>query len=317
MRVTVVGAGVVGLTAALRCAEAGHDVAVLARDLPLETTSAVAGGLWYPYRASPQERVTAWARAGYDELARLAREEPSAGVDLRQGVELLRRPLASAWWAAALPEEAGLRRLGAGQVPAGYAAGWRLVVPVVEMAVHLPWLRARVEAAGAPVTRASLRDLPEPRPGHVVVNATGLAARALADDGTVVPVRGQVVRVARPPALTDFVLDDSEPGRPLYVVPRRSDVVVGGTADEGEWDVRPDPATAERLLARAAALVPALSGAPVLGHRAGLRPVRPTVRLEAERRGGGTVVHCYGHGGAGVTLAWGCAAEVVRLVSEA
>jgi D-amino-acid oxidase len=42
----------------------------------------------------------------------------------------------------------------------------------------------------------------------------------------------------------------------------------------------------------------------------GLRPVRPTVRLEAE----GHVVHCYGHGGAGVTLAWGCGLEVAALL---
>lgn len=40
---------------------------------------------------------------------------------------------------------------------------------------------------------------------------------------------------------------------------------------------------------------------------------RPAVRLEDEARGAATVVHCYGDGGAGVTLAWGCAEEVVRL----
>ncbi|HET7458205.1 MAG TPA: hypothetical protein VFJ74_11185, partial [Gemmatimonadaceae bacterium] len=54
----------------------------------------------------------------------------------------------------------------------------------------------------------------------------------------------------------------------------------------------------------------------VVGDAVGLRPARPAVRLEAEPREGGTVVHCYGHGGAGVTLAWGCADEVVGLVAR-
>ena len=59
MRVIVVGAGVIGLSSALRLAEHGHDVAVLARDLPPETTSAVAAALWYPYHALPRDAVTA------------------------------------------------------------------------------------------------------------------------------------------------------------------------------------------------------------------------------------------------------------------
>jgi D-amino-acid oxidase len=41
----------------------------------------------------------------------------------------------------------------------------------------------------------------------------------------------------------------------------------------------------------------------------GLRPARPALRLEAERIGNATVIHNYGHGGAGFTLSWGCAEE--------
>ena len=61
MRAIVVGAGVVGLTAAVRLREAGIDANVVAREEPPETTSAVAAALWYPYRALPAERVTAWS----------------------------------------------------------------------------------------------------------------------------------------------------------------------------------------------------------------------------------------------------------------
>jgi D-amino-acid oxidase len=50
----------------------------------------------------------------------------------------------------------------------------------------------------------------------------------------------------------------------------------------------------------------------VLRHKVGLRPSRSAVRLERD----GRVVHCYGHGGAGVTLSWGCADEVVELVGS-
>nr|WP_238706080.1 FAD-dependent oxidoreductase [Serinicoccus marinus] len=97
--------------------------------------------------------------------------------------------------------------------------------------------------------------------------------------------------------------------RPDLRRPPRDDIVLGGTDQPGERDREPDPATAENILARAAALVPALAGARVLRHAVGLRPVRPQVRVERV----GDVIHCYGHGGAGVTLSWGCAAEVVEL----
>ena len=272
-RVIVVGAGVVGLCCAVRVLEDGHRVDVVARDLPLETTSAVAAALWYPYRARPYDRVAAWAATGYAELARLA--------------ELARVPPSPP-----------------------YADAWSFVAPVVEMPVHLRWLVSRVEALGGTVTRMALPALPDQ--ADVVVDATGLGARRMAGDPSLRPVRGQVVLVGQV-GLDRWWLVGSRP--PLYVVPRSRDIVVGGTDDEGEWDRRPNPAAARRVLERAVELVPDLARAPVLGHRVGLRPERPEVRLEVEQRGRVRVVHCYGHGGAGVTLAWGCAAEVAALVA--
>lgn len=302
-RVVVIGAGVVGLSCAVRLLERGHDVAVLARDLPLETTSAVAAALWYPYRAYPFERVTAWAATTYAELSRLAADEQT-GVVLREGTEVLRAPAPSPWWASAVP---GLRP--ADRLPDGWAAGWTFVAPVAEMPVYLPWLVARIESLGGTVTRMALPGLPEH--AQVVVDAAGLGARLFAEDGAVLPVRGQVVYVEQV-GLERWWLDSSGP---TYVVPRSRDIVVGGTDEEGSWDRAPDEATAKELLARARALVPELRRAAVLGHRVGLRPARPSVRLDVETRPSGQrVVHCYGHGGAGVTLSWGCADEVAALV---
>ena len=84
MRAVVVGAGVVGLSTAVRLREAGIEAHVVARDDPLDTTSAVAAALWYPYRALPAERVTQWSAQTYSALAALA-EVPGSGVRMLVG----------------------------------------------------------------------------------------------------------------------------------------------------------------------------------------------------------------------------------------
>lgn len=297
MRIVVVGAGVLGLTCAVRLLEAGHRVDLLARDLPRETTSAVAAALWYPYRALPQDRVTAWAATTFLELERLS-HLPGTGVAMVPGTEVLRRTQAAPWWASAVPG------LGRGEAPEGYADAWSFTAPVVEMPIFLDWLAARVAELGGTITRHNLSALPHGP--DAVVDCAGLGSRHLAADPSVVPVRGQVLRVAQV-GLDRWWLDADGP---TYVVPRSRDVVVGGTDQEGEWSRTPDPAVAETILARAVRLVPRLAGAQVLSHQVGLRPVRPQVRLERVE----DVIHCYGHGGAGVTLSWGCAAEVAALV---
>jgi D-amino-acid oxidase len=200
--------------------------------------------------------------------------------------------------------------------PLGASTGWRMTLPLVDMGRYLPYLRERLAAAGGTLTRLPVSALPG---RGIVVNCSGLAARALAPDPSVRPVRGQVVLLADPGLDQWWVDERRDDGLICYVLPHGRHVVVGGTTEEGDWSTTPRPRTADRILRRAVDLVPALAGATVLGHRVGLRPLRPAVRLQTERSTGTdssprTVIHCYGHGGCGVTISWGCAGEVAKAV---
>lgn len=311
MDVVVVGAGIAGLVCALRLREAGCRVDVVAAEPPERTTSAVAAALWYPYRALPEREVTRWAAEAYTALAHLA-GDPATGVALRTGRELCRTATPDPWWRAAVPT---LDRLPAAELPPGYADGFRLRVPVVDPSVHLRWLTDALRERDVRFRYQIVTDLASAAPqADAVVNCTGLGARRLLGDDTLVPVRGQVV-VVEQCGLTEWLVDDSDDDRPTYVVPRERTIVLGGTAETGSTDEVPHAGTAADVWERCVALVPALASAVVVGHRVGLRPVRPVVRLEVGRLASGQpVVHNYGHGGAGWTLSYGCADDVVRSV---
>lgn len=309
MRVRVIGGGIVGMAAARALRRAGHEVVVVAADPPERTTSAVAAAIWYPYLAFPRDAVTRWAAEGYAVLTGLA-QDPATGVRMCAGRELFRAAMPDPWWAPAVPH---WRRLSREGLLPGYVDGLRLDVPAVDMSVHLPWLADSLRGAGVLFERRRVSALSHDG-ADVLVNCTGLAARDLAGDREVYPVRGQVVLIAQPdPPITEWLLDDAEPM--TYVVPRLATVVVGGTADAHDDDPVPRTDIADAMLARAVRLVPALAGCRVLEHRVGLRPARPAVRLERVDSPAGPVIHCYGHGGAGVTLAYGCAEDIVALLT--
>ena len=309
-RVTVIGGGVVGLTCALGLARAGHTVRCV-RDAPVaDTTSAVAGGLWFPYRVEPRERVLEWGRVAFDRFASLARD-PDAGVALREGV-LVERGVADRWWTQALP---AWREAHDDELPPGASGGVVASVPLVAMPVFLPWLETRCVEAGVELADGHVTGLAEVR-GDLVVLAAGLGSGPMMGDATGTPSRGQVALLANP-GLNRWIVDDDHPDGMTYALPHPGWVVCGGTDVNGAWDTEPDAEVHEAILRRVREVVPELADAQVLGARVGLRPVAPSVRLAASVVGGRPVVTCYGHGGAGVTLSWGCADEVVRLVGEA
>jgi D-amino-acid oxidase len=330
--VLVLGAGVIGLTTAVSLAEAGLAVAIRAAQPPQQTTSAVAGAIWGPHLVEDSDRVARWCADTLATFIRLA-SQPGTGVHLVSGCEA-----GPAWYpfpAAADP----LRGLGEispcrpAELPAGFTAGWRYTAPACSMPVYLEYLLARFGRAGGrldvgPVASlaAAARDTAAP----VIVNCTGIGAHGLVPDPALTPVRGQVVIVENP-GLTEFFIGfdhaAAEVTELAYIFPHDGRVVLGGAEVAGDWSLEPEPAVAARILRDCAAIEPRLAGARVLGHRVGLRPVRPQVRLEAAPLPAGDgppgrspgprlLVHNYGHGGAGITLSWGCAREVTRLVQQ-
>ncbi len=310
MRVRVIGAGVIGLTSALRLVEAGHAVEVVAAAAGELTTSSVAAALWYPYRAYPEAAVTGWAASSYRVFAGLA-DDPATGVRIRPGRELFRQPTPDPWWRPAVPE---LDRVSGERLPAGFVDGYQLSVPVVDMARHLTWLQERLVALGVRIRHGQLAELAFDGV-DVLVNCTGLGARDLVGDRTLIPVRGQVI-VLEQFGLTEWLLAQDDPQQLNYIVPRTDTVLIGGTAEDGDEDLTVRPDTAAAILRRCAELIPGLDSARVVAHRVGLRPARPAVRLDTEFSRHGPVVHCYGHGGAGVTLSYGCAEEVASRIAE-
>jgi D-amino-acid oxidase len=307
VQATIVGAGVSGLTVAAVFLEAGWEVTVVARETHESTVSVVAAAIWTVTDAVPREAARRWALTSRERFAALAEETGTGVVPMRQR-ELERVDPGPTWWET----QPFVRRLGTDELPAGFAAGLEIDGFMIEPPIYLSWLTDRISKLGAEVTIAEVERL-DHVDGDVVVNCSGLGASALAGDDSLYPIRGQVVAVANP-GIRDGVADESDPERIAYVYPRSKEVVLGGSRLAGSSTTFADQASTERILTDCARLDPRVAQLEPIEVRVGLRPGRPSVRVEADRDANGRpIVHNYGHGGAGYILSWGAALEALDL----
>jgi D-amino-acid oxidase len=301
----VVGAGISGLTTAVCLAEAGRRVRVITAEPIHETTSAAAGALWGPYLVESRPEILRWSRTSLGEFTELA-ADPTSGVRLTSGIEASRLPATPPDWGELLPD---LRVCERSELPEGFVTGWRFTTPLIDMPVYLGYLRTRLYAAGGRIEQRAIGSLDEVA-APLIVNCAGTGAAALVDDLGLRPIHGQVVVVENPGITEFFVGDHGESAELLYVFPHGDAVLLGGTADPDRFDRRGDPDTAAAIIDRCAEIDPRLRTARILAHRTGLRPARAHLRVERERPG---LLHNYGHGGAGVTLSWGCARDIATM----
>lgn len=310
-RAIVIGAGVAGLTSACELLNAGWDVTIVARETTPCTTSDIAAAFWFPYKAGHGGKNALWAVKTRKILETL-QDDPGSGIRSVPLRLLQRRGNLDFQLPAGV--EAG-RLLSRSELPAGFARGMELVVPLVATSRFMPWLEGRFLNGGGTILRRTITSLEELVHGsEVLINCSGLGAGYLVDDPEVYPIRGQLVRVSRPAACGDAIYLHEEGETVTYVVPRIEDCVLGGTVETGNANIDPEWNTAEGILRRCQEIAPWLKSATVIEHRVGLRPGRNQIRVELEKlKQGRSVIHHYGHGGGGFTLAWGAAQEVLKL----
>lgn len=315
MAVVILGGGVSGLTTGICLAEAGISVKIRAPEVAETTLSVAAGAIWGPYLVEPGKLVEVWGGKTLEVLRELA-VVPGTGVTVPTGVMAARQEEEAPAWSTQLDD---FVECGPGELPAGFVKGWRFSAPVVNMVGYLRYLLQRFIELGGVVERQRAETIEDAAGGadvDAVVNCTGIYARELVADTSLVAVRGQTVIVENPGISEFFVEERGEDARQVYWFPQGDVVVLGGSLEVGVWSLHPDPEVAERIRRDCVAIEPRLEHARVVGHRVGLRPMRPAVRVEREEINGVPVVHNYGHGGAGVSVSWGCAAAARDLVVE-
>lgn len=312
--IAVVGQGVIGLTCASVLLDQGYSIEVFSKESFSETTSMSAGAYWWPHRAYPRERVAKWAKETYDQYAQL-RTNPETGVHFEKHFRFCLDPDDSAYARQLVDtwEEIDGSQYG---IPCHEA--FLVTLPVIDVPIFMPYLKSTIDSRGARFQTQELKSPAQLFPGFdLVVNCSGVGAYHFVDDKEVFPIRGQAVRVTLPEGLRESTRLYQKEDKFTLVLPRSRDVILGGTAEIGNWDRTPSSKDTDTIIKRCCELVPEIADSEILGATVGLRPGRKVVRLELELCvPDQPVIHNYGHGGAGYTVAWGCANEVAQLANE-
>ncbi|KAI2614907.1 FAD dependent oxidoreductase [Hypoxylon sp. NC1633] len=341
--IVVLGAGVIGLSSAVRLQAEGHAVTIVARDFPAgsETIDAQnqinytspwggAHNRLVPPTTPAEEREHAMSLRTFDHMRAVQNRHPEAGITFMKGLEYLEAP--SEAYQALTEERArtqlgmlGFRLLGNEELPRGVTWGCEYDTWCVNPMVYCSFLLRRFAIRGGKVLRREVRDPREifswdfeAGPVDVLVNASGIGF----GDENVFVTRGQTCLVANPCPAT--VTRQNADGSWTFCVPRNFDggTIIGGTKEPNNWDPKPSLEVREELLRKFAATYPRILGRDgkftVMKDVVGRRPTRKGgLRLEKETVDGNKhIIHAYGLGGRGYELSWGVADGVAHLLAD-
>ncbi len=265
----VIGCGVSGLTTALALLRAGREVTIYAEATPPYVTSNIASAVWGPFTIYDREVATDAFLGQFDRAVRIAHRtfqhyvnDPGYGVRWIRDVALLNAaPAGAAAEISPDPHRPGLGLDPHAAERFGAPAAISYYTMMIDPDIFLRALMRDVENAGGRIVRMRFERVDEVARLHAdaIVNCTGLGAGALFGDAELTPVRGQLT-VLLPQAEIDYGYShQARDGSLLYMYPRQSAIILGGTVQPGESEVVIDETERARMLAGHAAIAGRLS----------------------------------------------------------
>ncbi len=240
--VAVLGAGVMGLTAATLLRALGLNVTIYAKAFPPHTTSNVAGGQWAPSLVN-HDNTTRFDRILRHAFAMHKAKGQTFGVSQRLNYTIVKAGNFESCPRDVIPAPQQFSHLPfAHLTSSGYAYSTLLVEPPIFLAKLVDDLKI----ANVITTSREFQNLSEVSgmAENIIVNCTGLGSKNVCRDRLVHAIKGQLVLL--PPQSSLQYLFAGHHG---YLFPRRDSVVIGGSEESNPVDDKPDMRICKQILA--------------------------------------------------------------------
>lgn len=316
-KIAIIGAGIIGLTCAEELVKAGHSPTVFYDTSMHHTTSYKAGAIWYPYKIETDENALNWAFETYNILnKKITNQEKGYFLtSLHQYYD--EKPTLEKWMSSI--EDFQLHKQADNKQSfdlKGFAFATQMNLPLIDPAYVMKELTNSLLSNNVTFEYDHIESLESDKnliEFDAIINCTGLGAKKLVNDNSLLAGRGQVLLASNPNLKHSSVYAKSD-NELCYIFPRGDYCVIGGSYEMDNLSIDEDRELTQTILKRAYKFEPTLEGQAILDIKVGFRPVRPIIRLEQEIISDRLIIHNYGHGGAGWSFAWGCAKEVLKLL---